>query len=631
MAALHDSRLKRLLEIEELVSDGASGKSSARQSGTTSAPFSARSGWFSPRLCGTPSSLGGAARRRPYSARMTPRPPSAPRSTSSASTGFRGSLTYSGASTRSSGTTARRPRSATAGYAAAGPKRWPSGPSSETYSDPGAATGSRLRPAEEVRLRTTLEDMCSIISAKAYQRFRSSHECFRFLDEDKDGLVTRDELVHFAERLGFNTGVGSHIFDMLAQLDGAQRGGGVRVDVFMDSLAPFMGHRPTATPRGNSKAALDFAARRDSLASSSPRPNSAGSSWSGKTPRPASARAAYTRPSSSGGSSIGTMSSRPSSASGVYTRKVGGPYPFPPTLQKPEFTRASFVGYGSMRPKPRLEARVPRSTTSTASDASTPLSSFGGRSEDGVLLNALAGSDAGDSRGGSSSATSEYSIPQEHQMREDFNLPWPRHGPSYAVLSPTRLDKRELRRLNALRGRTCPPRRIVRSRSWHGPLVVTAPNVPESTQERAGPNRPQTPIVGVRSPYPYMPEPPYAPVEFYKTKAEWRRCQPNSFDRITPRGVADTAPLRERSDVPGPQRDVQAAGSRPTRTRSAGPTMRTSADGRARGHVRGTGQSYTTHTGRYNYEVSGATGATVAESIATPDAAGAPWTRWDRP
>jgi len=81
--------------------------------------------------------------------------------------------------------------------------------SSRPVSKAGQTSEDRKKDAEFHRL-------VEVIRSKAHHKYRNSHEAFRCLDLDKDGLVSREECKQFITLFGFTGDVGDRIFDRLA-------------------------------------------------------------------------------------------------------------------------------------------------------------------------------------------------------------------------------------------------------------------------------------------------------------------------------------------------------------------------------------------------------------------------------
>lgn len=96
--------------------------------------------------------------------------------------------------------------------------------------------------SEERNKAHELQQLCQIIGAKAHQKYRNVTECFRYLDEDKTGWVTRANCRRFIEIFGFPPSVGDSVFDILLD-DGSENpnpDGQVSFLKFVDVFGPFV-------------------------------------------------------------------------------------------------------------------------------------------------------------------------------------------------------------------------------------------------------------------------------------------------------------------------------------------------------------------------------------------------------
>lgn len=100
-----------------------------------------------------------------------------------------------------------------------------------------ARSSSRLSLQERNR-KAEVEEMTHLIGTKAHQRFRNPRECFRSVDDDKDGRLSRTEVVRFVERLGLPRSTANHVFNEL--LDGGEGDGTVSFLKFMETFGPII-------------------------------------------------------------------------------------------------------------------------------------------------------------------------------------------------------------------------------------------------------------------------------------------------------------------------------------------------------------------------------------------------------
>lgn len=97
--------------------------------------------------------------------------------------------------------------------------------------DAGKTVEQRKREAE-------LNQLAEIIGAKAHAKYRCLRDCFRFVDEDKDGTVSRTECLRFMEVFGFPHSVGDHVYDLL--LDKTGHSGEVDFHTFLSTFGPYI-------------------------------------------------------------------------------------------------------------------------------------------------------------------------------------------------------------------------------------------------------------------------------------------------------------------------------------------------------------------------------------------------------
>jgi len=97
--------------------------------------------------------------------------------------------------------------------------------------DAGKTMEQRKREAE-------LNQLAEIIGAKAHAKYRCLRDCFRFVDEDKDGIVSRSECLRFMEVFGFPHSVGDHVYDLL--LDKTGHSGEVDFTTFLGTFGPYI-------------------------------------------------------------------------------------------------------------------------------------------------------------------------------------------------------------------------------------------------------------------------------------------------------------------------------------------------------------------------------------------------------
>jgi len=138
------------------------------------------------------------------------------------------------------------------------------------YIQPGYQASSYRHSSAARRAEPALQENCGDMDAshlieavghKASQKYRTVKDCFRFLDEDKSGMVTGEKCRRFAESLGFRSSAGDHIYSLLGD---SRR----EVDflMFADMFGPYIqpGYKLCASKR-----------------------SSRGSSWRSSTPPPA--------------------------------------------------------------------------------------------------------------------------------------------------------------------------------------------------------------------------------------------------------------------------------------------------------------------------------------------------------
>jgi len=109
--------------------------------------------------------------------------------------------------------------------------------------------------------------LCTIIGSKAAQRNLTIRDCFRFVDQDRDGVVTRMEAIRFVESFGLPRCTAERASALLAECTGS-RDGDIDLIKFVDTLKPFiqpgwkvdhipcLGHFPRSSPQGPSRRTL---------------------------------------------------------------------------------------------------------------------------------------------------------------------------------------------------------------------------------------------------------------------------------------------------------------------------------------------------------------------------------------
>lgn len=89
-------------------------------------------------------------------------------------------------------------------------------PGERTPRDPAKSVQAMKLAKAEVNL----QQLGEIIGVKAGQKYRNVKDCFRYLDADHDGNITRRECMNFMEVFGFPTSVGAQVFKMLSSESG---------------------------------------------------------------------------------------------------------------------------------------------------------------------------------------------------------------------------------------------------------------------------------------------------------------------------------------------------------------------------------------------------------------------------
>ncbi|CAE8640235.1 unnamed protein product [Polarella glacialis] len=83
---------------------------------------------------------------------------------------------------------------------------------------PSAKTAAKMDKTLEERKRDAeISQLGEIMGTRAHQKYKHVRDCFRFVDEDKDGLVERHECVRFLESFGFDKKVGDRMYDMMLE------------------------------------------------------------------------------------------------------------------------------------------------------------------------------------------------------------------------------------------------------------------------------------------------------------------------------------------------------------------------------------------------------------------------------
>lgn len=97
-----------------------------------------------------------------------------------------------------------------------------------------------------------IHQMCQTIGLKAYLKYRNARDCFRFLDENKDGMVSAEEMCRFVEVFGFPRSMGFPLHSLLARREASGQEV-VDYEAFMDFFSPFIrpGHGATDSVRSD--------------------------------------------------------------------------------------------------------------------------------------------------------------------------------------------------------------------------------------------------------------------------------------------------------------------------------------------------------------------------------------------
>eukprot|EP00927_Polykrikos_kofoidii_P008453 TRINITY_DN13507_c0_g1_i1.p1 TRINITY_DN13507_c0_g1~~TRINITY_DN13507_c0_g1_i1.p1 ORF type:complete len:692 (+),score=85.83 TRINITY_DN13507_c0_g1_i1:101-2077(+) len=422
-------------------------------------------------------------------------------------------------------------------------------------------------------LSTELRHIASMIAVKAHQKHRNGQEIFRFIDEDRDGLVHREECVRFVESFGFPRPVGNRVFDQLANL--SRNGNMVSIDVFMDTFAPLVvpGYRPV-----NDYSLLEYA---DSFG-----PDVSGSA----RPRPASAR--VNRPSSAG--------HRPSSARGG-----------------PVGSARAVASWRSSMNSSDGDPGFLRSATPQESPAGTTNGLDGLlRSPERLLMgDLLANSFQHDNLYGRGLAEGRYRSEVFRGPRGDVTyVPAP---PKWRVENRTWNSNQMAERLGSRKRSRSEPGfggSGATSRFWHGPPIEMERYDPQSTSHdynNISPKAPTTPKPNATR------RPGHRPVAAVLAREKAREAPADeAFGTVGSIPFAfehpeiDSGHLHKTSDLAG-------FGPLRTRTRplSAGPTMAFSRDTQQRGRSgRQPGTSFKDHAGNHMYEI--CPGPSVGDSVA---------------
>eukprot|EP00929_Paragymnodinium_shiwhaense_P113760 TRINITY_DN82068_c0_g1_i1.p1 TRINITY_DN82068_c0_g1~~TRINITY_DN82068_c0_g1_i1.p1 ORF type:complete len:728 (+),score=61.73 TRINITY_DN82068_c0_g1_i1:157-2340(+) len=101
---------------------------------------------------------------------------------------------------------------------------------------PGSARGARGDRQELLEL----EHVCSMVGAKAHQKWKLPRDCFWKMDENKDGKICRDECARFVMQLNFPRSVGDRIFNILARRSDGETEDAIDYATFCDVLAPYI-------------------------------------------------------------------------------------------------------------------------------------------------------------------------------------------------------------------------------------------------------------------------------------------------------------------------------------------------------------------------------------------------------
>lgn len=112
---------------------------------------------------------------------------------------------------------------------------------------PGHRLPDRVGPAwhkvtaqnyEDEHNQAALHQLCEVIGAKAHQKHRNVRSCFRWVDDDKDGLVSRTEFLRFVKLYGTQESVAHHIFGLLAARSGIPDA--IDYNTFLGQFGPYI-------------------------------------------------------------------------------------------------------------------------------------------------------------------------------------------------------------------------------------------------------------------------------------------------------------------------------------------------------------------------------------------------------
>jgi len=83
-----------------------------------------------------------------------------------------------------------------------------------------------------------MQQLAELVGGKACQKYKNPRDCFRDLDDDQDGMITRSECLRFMERLGFQGSVAEQVFGALREPQGDFEG--INYNTFISTFGPFI-------------------------------------------------------------------------------------------------------------------------------------------------------------------------------------------------------------------------------------------------------------------------------------------------------------------------------------------------------------------------------------------------------
>eukprot|EP00933_Yihiella_yeosuensis_P006939 TRINITY_DN111784_c0_g1_i1.p1 TRINITY_DN111784_c0_g1~~TRINITY_DN111784_c0_g1_i1.p1 ORF type:complete len:614 (+),score=69.89 TRINITY_DN111784_c0_g1_i1:174-2015(+) len=161
-----------------------------------------------------------------------------------------------------------------------------------------------LAPEEAIRLQAQrkkeadLKKLAEIVGSKAHAKYKSVRECFRNLDEDKSGTVSRAEVERFMLTFGFPDTVAGFVYNTLLEKSRATSDSDeVGFDTFMACFGPYIqpGYYQQTLNQRQREGQIKQRAQQHAAGQFTPPPRSPASSQGSERQRPQSARLSRSR------------------------------------------------------------------------------------------------------------------------------------------------------------------------------------------------------------------------------------------------------------------------------------------------------------------------------------------------